>query len=56
MVALERIKEFSDLPREGPEYVEPRPPAIWPSEGAIEVENLVIRYAVSRLKLFELQL
>ncbi|KAG8904640.1 hypothetical protein FRB99_001405, partial [Tulasnella sp. 403] len=45
MVALERIKEFSELPQESPEYVEPRPAASWPHEGAIEVENLVIRYA-----------
>ena len=30
MVAVERVKEFSELPREPPEYVEPRPPASWP--------------------------
>jgi ABC-type multidrug transport system fused ATPase/permease subunit len=65
MVAVERVKEFSELQQEPPEYVEPRPPASWPvsqpkvllaggalthsfqTSGAIEVENLVIRYAVS---------
>ncbi|KZT70050.1 P-loop containing nucleoside triphosphate hydrolase protein [Daedalea quercina L-15889] len=45
MVAVERIKEFSELPREPPEFVEPRPPASWPQKGAIECEDLVIRYA-----------
>jgi len=45
MVAVERVKEFSDLPAEGPEFVEPRPPTSWPSEGLIECEDLVIRYA-----------
>ena len=46
MVGLERISEFSVLPVEPPEYVEPRPPAGWPHEGKIDVENLVIRYDV----------
>ncbi|KAG9019050.1 hypothetical protein FRB90_007006 [Tulasnella sp. 427] len=45
MIALERVKEFSELPQEPAEYIEPRPSAAWPHEGAIEVENLVIRYA-----------
>ncbi|KAH9478408.1 ABC transporter 7 [Psilocybe cubensis] len=45
MVALERVKEYTDLKREPPEFVEPRPPASWPSHGAIKCENLVIRYA-----------
>ncbi|KAH9932951.1 ATP-binding cassette transporter [Fomitopsis serialis] len=45
MVAVERIKEFSELPREPPEFIEPRPPASWPEKGAINCENLVIRYA-----------
>lgn len=45
MIALERVKEFSELPQEPPEFIEPRPAASWPHEGAIEVEDLVIRYA-----------
>ncbi|KAI0355834.1 multidrug resistance-associated ABC transporter [Trametes cingulata] len=45
MVAVERVKEFSELPREPPEFIEPRPPASWPTSGAIKCENLVIRYA-----------
>ncbi|KAG5641018.1 hypothetical protein DXG03_006371 [Asterophora parasitica] len=42
MVAIERVKEYSELTREPPEFLEPRPPASWPPEGAIECENLVI--------------
>ncbi|KAJ6495413.1 multidrug resistance-associated ABC transporter [Mycena sanguinolenta] len=45
MVALERVKEYSELAREAPEFMEPRPPASWPSTGAIHCEDLVIRYA-----------
>lgn len=45
MVALERIKEYSEVEQEAPEFVEPRPPASWPAHGAIHVEDLVIRYA-----------
>lgn len=47
MVALERIKEYSELKREPPEFVEPRPAPSWPSQGEIKCENLVIKYAVS---------
>ncbi len=46
MVALERVKEYSELVREPPEFIEPRPPQSWPSRGAIKCEDLVIRYAV----------
>lgn len=45
MVAMERIKEYSEVPVEGDELVEPRPPASWPSAGELEVKDLVIRYA-----------
>jgi len=45
MVALERIKEYSELQTEPPEFVEPRPPASWPSKGEVVCESLVIRYA-----------
>ncbi|GBE83948.1 hypothetical protein SCP_0510070 [Sparassis crispa] len=45
MVEVERIKEFSEIKREPPEFVEQRPPASWPEHGAIKCENLVIRYA-----------
>ncbi|KAF8649184.1 hypothetical protein AX16_005982 [Volvariella volvacea WC 439] len=45
MVALERVKEYSELAREPPEYIEPRPPKEWPPSGHIECQDLVIRYA-----------
>ncbi|PFH48697.1 hypothetical protein AMATHDRAFT_5550 [Amanita thiersii Skay4041] len=45
MVAVERVKEYSELKREAPEFVEPRPSPLWPSSGAIECQDLVIRYA-----------
>ncbi|WVQ95827.1 hypothetical protein IAU59_002926 [Kwoniella sp. CBS 9459] len=45
MVAIERLKEFTELNREAPEIVEPRPPASWPEHGSISVEKLIIRYA-----------
>ncbi|EIW76959.1 multidrug resistance-associated ABC transporter [Coniophora puteana RWD-64-598 SS2] len=45
MVALERIKEYSELAQESPEFVEPRPAASWPDKGAIKCVDLVIRYA-----------
>ncbi|KAI0720942.1 ATP-binding cassette transporter [Cerioporus squamosus] len=45
LVSVERIKEYSELPSEAPEYIEPRPPASWPSQGAIKCENLVVRYS-----------
>ena len=43
---MERVKEFSELPREPPEFIEPRPKASWPENGEIKCEDLVIRYAV----------
>lgn len=45
MVAMERILEYSELPIEGPEFIEPRPPAAWPHAGVVEVKDLEIRYA-----------
>ncbi|KAF7343129.1 ATP-dependent bile acid permease [Mycena venus] len=45
MVGLERVKEYSDLSQEPPEFIEPRPEPSWPEHGAIQCENLVIRYA-----------
>ena len=44
---MERVKEYSELEREPPEFVEPRPPASWPATGQIECKDLVIRYSVS---------
>ena len=43
---MERIKEFTEIKREPPEFIEPRPAPTWPSKGEIKCEDLVIRYAV----------
>ncbi|GJE85249.1 multidrug resistance-associated ABC transporter [Phanerochaete sordida] len=45
MVAVERIKEYTEVKREPPEFLEPRPAASWPEKGEIKVEDLVIKYA-----------
>jgi len=46
-IALERIKEHSELPSEPPEFIEPRPPAAWPTSGSVKFEAITVRYAVS---------
>ena len=33
MVGLERVQEFTELVREPPEFIEPRPSASWPEMG-----------------------
>lgn len=45
MVAVERVKEYTELVREAPEFVEPRPAASWPADGSVTCKGLVIRYA-----------
>ncbi|TIA89316.1 hypothetical protein E3P99_02108 [Wallemia hederae] len=45
MVGIERVKEYSELPSEAPEYVDPRPPAEWPQEGAVSFQDFNLRYA-----------
>ncbi|KAI1739122.1 P-loop containing nucleoside triphosphate hydrolase protein [Xylaria scruposa] len=43
MNAAERIVEYTELPTEDLEGV--RPPAAWPTEGRVEVNDLVVSYA-----------
>ncbi|CAG8523564.1 1809_t:CDS:10, partial [Dentiscutata erythropus] len=43
--AVERISEFSEIPQEAPAIIEPRPPACWPHNGAIAVQDLEVKYA-----------
>ncbi|CAG8566092.1 12437_t:CDS:2, partial [Acaulospora colombiana] len=43
--AVERVSEFSEIPQEAPAIIEPRPPANWPHDGAISVQNLEVKYA-----------
>ncbi|CAI2178694.1 732_t:CDS:10 [Funneliformis geosporum] len=43
--SIERVCEFMEINQEAAEIIEPRPPASWPYDGNIRVENLLIRYA-----------
>ncbi|CAB4373887.1 unnamed protein product [Rhizophagus irregularis] len=43
--AVERVCEFSELPQEAHAKIFPGPPAAWPYEGKIKVENLEVKYA-----------
>ncbi|EIW74360.1 P-loop containing nucleoside triphosphate hydrolase protein [Coniophora puteana RWD-64-598 SS2] len=40
LVALEHVKEMSELEAEPPEIVNPRPPTSWPDRGSVVFENL----------------
>lgn len=42
--AVERLVTFLELPEEAPEVTAVRPPHDWPQHGAIEIENLSLRY------------
>ncbi|CAN6675143.1 metal resistance protein Ycf1p [Trichomonascus vanleenenianus] len=45
IVSVERILEYSQLPSEAPEIIEnSRPPAAWPTAGAIEFKDYSTRY------------
>lgn len=46
MVSVKRIKEYSDLPEEGPQESEPdlKPPSSWPDQGHIEYDNVGLSY------------
>ncbi|KAF7354869.1 Multidrug resistance-associated ABC transporter [Mycena sanguinolenta] len=45
MVSVERVNEYCEIAQEPPEFMDPRPPASWPEAGAIQCQDLVIRYA-----------
>ncbi|KAF9613046.1 hypothetical protein IFM89_005480 [Coptis chinensis] len=45
IISVERIKQFMDIPPEPPAVVDnKRPPALWPSQGRIDLQNLKIKY------------
>ncbi|KAJ7126290.1 multidrug resistance-associated ABC transporter [Mycena epipterygia] len=44
MVALERIKEYSEIQPEPAEFTELQPPAGWPTQGNIHCQDLVVQY------------
>lgn len=41
---VERVVEYRSEPEEAPSLVLPRPPADWPSQGAVDVKGLYVRY------------
>ncbi|KAK4511114.1 uncharacterized protein ATC70_012325 [Mucor velutinosus] len=43
--AIERIVEFMEIDQEAPAITSIRPPPRWPTQGAIEVRDLEVRYA-----------
>ncbi|OBZ88726.1 ATP-dependent bile acid permease [Choanephora cucurbitarum] len=44
--SVERVQEYLEIDQEPPARIEGhRPPAAWPTNAAIEVKNLVVRYA-----------
>ena len=46
MNAVERVFEYTDIETEAPHFIEDKqPPAVWPTQGVIEVENLELKYA-----------
>jgi ABC-type multidrug transport system fused ATPase/permease subunit len=45
LVSVERVIEYTKLPSEAAEIVEPRPHATWPSKGRIDFVNVAARYA-----------
>ena len=53
MVSVDRVKEYVQLPAEGANIIEPRPPVKWPLNGAIQVNDLSIRYASDLPKVLE---
>lgn len=43
--SIERVCEFLEINQEAAAIIEPRPPASWPHNGNIKVENLLVRYS-----------
>ncbi|CEH12058.1 Multidrug resistance-associated protein/mitoxantrone resistance protein, ABC superfamily [Ceraceosorus bombacis] len=47
LVAVERVVEWADLPKEAPAVINDfRPPSDWPAHGQVSVRNLGARYAL----------
>ncbi|KAH9298212.1 hypothetical protein KI387_029894, partial [Taxus chinensis] len=45
IISIERIQQYSCIPSEAPLMIEnSRPPASWPFEGTVDIENLHVKY------------
>ena len=45
IVSVERMSEYAGMQQEPPSVIEAnRPPASWPSKGAVKFSNLLVRY------------
>ncbi|KAK2983633.1 hypothetical protein RJ640_023167 [Escallonia rubra] len=45
IISVERLKQYMHIPSEAPEVIEEnRPPANWPFEGKVDIQDLQIRY------------
>uniref|UniRef100_M4F6H2 ABC-type xenobiotic transporter n=1 Tax=Brassica campestris TaxID=3711 RepID=M4F6H2_BRACM len=45
IISIERIYQYSQIPSEAPTFIEDaHPPPSWPENGAIEINNLKVRY------------
>lgn len=50
IVSVERIKQFMNIESEPPAIVEEnRPPSAWPSNGRIQLQNLMVRKIIKRI-------
>lgn len=48
MTAVERVLQYTDLPKEGPFTSEKPPPPSWPSQGSVVMKNVIMRYAENK--------
>lgn len=45
MTSVERVLQYTDLPKEGPFTTDNPPPPTWPSKGSLVFKNVSMRYA-----------
>ena len=44
MISVERVRDYSKLPTEASQEANKKPPADWPQHGAINAEQICLRY------------
>lgn len=45
MTSVERVLQYTNLPKEGPFTTDKPPPATWPSKGGLTFKNVSMKYA-----------